>query len=226
MRFVGIRTCAAALLLLGTVFSARVAMALPVVTFYNNRAAWDLAVSSQTLINFEGIVADNTFVDFGPDENIDGVRFAEAPGFNPGQLIVSGFNGGLSGAPYNSALVMSGNSGALTADLTPLRANFTAIGGFFGNIQTTDAASQLTLVGTTGVLDVRVVTAGDMGQGNPEVFLGYTVIGDTIDTMTISNGDFEGLDDFVYGQAIPEPATLAVGSVLVILLAPRRRRAA
>ena len=71
----------------------------------------------------------------------------------------------------------------------------------------------MTLVGTSGILDSRTLSADDMGAGNPVGFFGWTVTGDSIVSIKhdLDGTRREGIDDFRYGTlniAAPIPAAL------------------
>ena len=75
----------------------------------------------------------------------------------------------------------------------------------------------MTLTGSTGVLDSRYMPLGIATSGRPKTFVGYTVAGDTISSVSIRIGtDTPAIDDFTYGTAaVPLPRTALAGSVLI-----------
>lgn len=203
------------------------------VVFFTDRTTFEAALSSQTDINFEGIVADNQFSTPASSTTVGGVEFS----ISSGSLVVAGKMASLPGQPYASALLAAVSKPAsLTADLTTVGSSFTAVGGFFGSLDSDDTTS-LTLTGASGVLDTQSVTAKDMGASGTANFYGWTVTGDTIVSVTHDvqgSSNFEGIDDFVYGIAgsstpIPEPSslvlvTLGIGGLACMRQRHRRRR--
>jgi hypothetical protein len=198
-------------------------------TFYTDRAAFEAALVSSTAIDFEGLVAGNSHFTVPGSIVVDGVAFSVSSGFvgisgqNPGEANVVG-------APFNTALLFSNNTAPVTANLTGVGSNFTAVGGTFGNVSAAGRAGTLTLTGTGGTLDVQSIVVGDMGLGAPPTFFGWTVIGESIVSVTYSLQDghphYEGIDDFVFGTAVPEPTSgllVALGA-LGAMVARRFRR--
>lgn len=195
-----------------------------VVTFYSDRASFESVLSSSIDIDFEGIVGDESFTTGASSIVIDGVNFSSST-----QVFVSGKNGPFNGAPFDSALLVSGNIEApITADLSSAGSGFTAVGGFFGDLTVPGTLTTMTLVGSSGILDSRTLTTAGMGAGSPSNFFGWTVSGDTIVSVTHDlQGGFLGLDDFVYGNAtaVPEPSSLAILGIGVLgVLACRRHK--
>ncbi len=214
-----------------------------VVTFYTERAAWELAVASPTRLDFEGIVADGEwgtpergpFVFNGDTIAVDGLPFS----VSLGTIGISGSRGPVAGAPYGSALLFSNNGAPITADVSSL-GSIVAVGAFFGNILQRGSTT-LTLVGSSGVLDEQNVLAGGMGLGSAETFYGWTVTGDSIVSVIHSAGSFAGIDDFAYSDnlnrggslasdtlraQIPEPGTLGLLAAGLIGFGLRRRKRA
>ena len=200
------------------------------INFYNDLAAFEAATST-TLIDFEGIVGDEE-LDFstGSSRNVGGVTFS----VSAGSVGVAGMSAALVGSPYDSALLFSLNGGTITADLTTAGSGFTAIGGFFGDINGVPTGydpsiTTMTLTGTTGVLDTRQLETANMGAGTSSNFFGWTVFGDTILSLSHGfGGGWEGIDDFRYGTAVPAsaPATVwLLGSGLIGLIGFARFRA-
>lgn len=196
------------------------------VTFYDDLSLF-MAATTTTLIDFEGIVADNERTNFINPIIVDGVTF----GAPTGTFAVAGKDASLSGSPYESALLASINSSPITADLTTVDqttadSEFTAVGGFFGDINSSGTLTTMTLIGTTGVLDTRSLITADMGFGLTHNFFGWTVSGDTILSLTHDlDGNYEGIDDFRYGTVVPVPAAVWLfGSGLLGLIGFARRK--
>jgi len=198
--------CLATLLFLGS------AQAAPV--FYTDRGLFEAQLNSFTTIDFEGIVADNSYSSLTSSMTIDNVTFSTSSG----TLGVSGQSAGVSGAPYNSALLFSNNSGTLTADLTSAGSGFTAIGGFFGDIDSSGNSFTLSLFGSSGLLDTQSLTAADMGLGSPSMFYGWIVnSGDVTKVVHDLNGNFEGIDDLTFGVAGSAPAPVPAPMSIALL---------
>jgi len=212
------------------------------VKFFTNRAEFRSWLLSSTTIDFEGIVGDTAYLAQGSSTKIDEVTFSTVhSGGEDGTLFVSGKNSVLSGTPYDSAIILSGAAAAnpIRADLTTAGSGFTAVGGFFGDINSGDSDTTLTLRSPTGaVLDTQTVTGGDMGQGLTETFYGWIVRGKDMSIGSVTHdldGSFEGIDNFVFGDgnpaAVPEPSSVvALLSMLaaggMISFAARRRKKA
>jgi hypothetical protein len=183
-----------------------------IITFYTDRALFNSAVASSTTVNFEGLVSDTSHFTQNTPLTINNVVFSVSSGF----IGVAGKNvssGDVLGAPFNSAILFSNNSLPLTANITGAGSGFTAVGGTFGNVTSSGVPATLTLLGSGGLLDVRNITTGDMGLGMPATFFGWTVHGDSIQSVTYSlqNGhpNYDAMDDFVFGFAtVPEPSAL------------------
>lgn len=223
---------AATLILTATLPSNSAAAAT--VTFYTDRSAFDAAVTSSSTIGFEGLVATNSYFTQNTPLVVDNVEFSVSSGF----IGVAGPNvpgGTVLGAPFNTAVLFSNNSYPITADVTGAGTGFTAVGGIFGDIDSAGRTGTLTLLGTSGILETRDVVVGDMGQGQPGTFFGWTVQGDTVVSVTYSlpnlHPHYEGMDNFVYGFAaqravVPEPSAIALGLIgAVVVPLTRRRRA-
>jgi len=212
--FAGVVSGVFATLFIQPVYSATV-------TFYDDLAAF-MAVTTTTLIDFEGIVADGSFSSFENPKIVDGVSF----GSSVGTFAIAGKDSSISGNPYDSALLFSNNSSPITADLTTVGSGFTAVGGFFGDINSAGTLTTMTLIGTSGILDSRELITADMGLGTASNFFGWTVSGGTILTLTHDlAGNYEGIDDFRYGTVVPVPAAMWLfGSGLLGLIGYARRR--
>lgn len=172
------------------------------VIYFDDQAAFE-AVTSTTIVDFEGLAPSNGFWPPPPLNDTQmltagGIPFSvQGPG---GYIVVAGPNAGYAGAPYDSALLTT-DTRPIVADVSGVAGGVTAVGGFFGNIAVPTDVTTLTLVGASGVLDQRMFFAPDMGAGSPRKFSGWVVIGDTIESVTHNiAGNYEGLDDFQYGS--------------------------
>src|SRR3954454_12187821 len=88
-------------LLFGLMFHMHAATAA--VAFFNNRAAFEAGLTSETTITFEGVVAPNSFV-VGSSFTLNGVTFTTIPpGVN--EIGISGPTGPVAGSPYQSAVL-------------------------------------------------------------------------------------------------------------------------
>lgn len=173
------------------------------VTFYTDRPTFEAALSSSSVIDFEGLAPDSSYVYYN-------VAMTDVDFYGGVQPIVAGANAGNANGPYDSAIfsVYSAAS-SISADMTTAGSGFTAVGGRFGDMFA-DRQTTLTLMGSNGILDTQTVTAGDMGAGNAETFYGWTVQGDEITGVSHVSDGVETLDDLIYGYAIPEPASLSL----------------
>jgi hypothetical protein len=192
--------------------AAEKASAGPTVTFYTSESSFLAATSDATVINFEGIVPDNSFGSILDTQLIGGVTFTSSGG-----LYVAGPNAPTSGSPYESAVLNTDLNAPITSDLTSVGTNFTAVGGAFDSLLEPGSTETLVLTGTTGVLDTETVTTGTLGAGGPLDFFGWTVSGDTVVSVTSSQPNpFAGLDNFTYGfamNAVPEPSSIVSAGI-------------
>jgi hypothetical protein len=201
---------------------ARRVGATPIVKFYTTQASFLAAIGNSTVLNFEGIVADNSNHDFGTSYHTGAVTFTSP--FH--HVLVVGKNSQTLGAPFDSAiLIPDTDPGSMLATFDS-GSNLTAVGGFFLNLFG-DFQDQgtLTLTSSTGVLDQRSMPLGIATSGKPKTFFGYTVAGATISTLTVDtpHGD-AAFDNFTYGTAVPEPASVAlilIGGVGPLLMRGR-----
>lgn len=199
------------------------------VMFYTDQASFLSATSSTTLVDFEGVVADN-----GSQLNnplvVDGVSFeTTVAGDTP---FLAGKNVGV-GNPFDSAVLASGNGGPLQIDFSGLGA-LTAAGGLFGDSDQDGTQAVLSLFGAGNILlDTQNITVGDMGAGLPHTFFGWTTDGGDVITRIVydMDGTFEVIDDLRYGTAgsvvaVSEPGVLAVLGLGVLGLGMARRKRA
>jgi hypothetical protein len=202
--------------------SPTTANAAPVVTFYTDEASFLAAIFNPTVLNFEGIALDAETHDFGPSYHTGAVTFT-SPG---NHMLVVGKQSFTLGAPFDSALLIpESEPSTLIATFDP-GSNVTAIGGFFSNLFTRQELAGLTLTGSSGVLDQRWLPLGIATKGAPKTFLGYTVVGDAVTGLSVeSDRNSPAFDDFTYGTALPEPASVSLLLIGGIGLLARRRGA-
>jgi hypothetical protein len=197
--------------------------AAAVVTFYNSQSSFLAAISPQLTLDFEGIVPDNSSYDFGVSYHVENVTFTS--GTN--HMIVVGKKSQTLGEPFDSALLIpwSEPSGIIAA--FDVGSNITAVGCYFESLMA-GSNGQLSLIGSTGLLDQRIVYAADAGQGVPKTFYGYTVTGDTISSLTaVLWTDGPAFDNFTYGTLVPEPSTLVllgIGAIGLLVQSCRKRK--
>jgi hypothetical protein len=201
--------------------TAEPANAAPVVTFYNNQAVFLEAISKPTVLDFEGIAADNSSVYFGKSYHTGEVTFS---GYGNDMYVV-GKNSQTLGAPFDSALLIpSVDPGSILATFDP-NSNVTAVGGFFLNLfGNTQETGVLQLTGLTGALETLSMPLGIATSGKSKTFFAYSVAGDTISSLSVSSStDTAAFDDFTYASSVPEPASAFVIFVGSIGLLTRRR---
>jgi len=201
------------------------------VTFYTDRAGFESQLLSSHTIDFERFSGSSR--ELASEFVIDGVTFS-ADGFSGSntELMWSGpYVFGTSGSiPMESGLMISNNSYPMLVDLTTAGSGFTAVGGFFGDISDPLIAITIDIYGLTGLLDSRELMSASMKVDTPSNFFGWIVDGDEITNLSYElHGNYEGIDDFVFGVASPVPIPSAVwlfGSGLIGLIGFARRKKA
>ncbi|SMX46277.1 hypothetical protein [Actibacterium lipolyticum] len=202
------------------------------VTVFTDETSYYNALESYTLVDFEGIAPANGY---GTPEGgaytvntasvVDGVTFTA----DGGTLGVISATHSVLGTPYPSDVLFSNNGYALTADLTTAGSGYTAVAGTFGSLLNDALEATVTIMGLSGILATETLTTEEFGVGNPISFLGFTVHGDEIVSVTFdATGNFEGIDDFSFGLAsVPvTPALPLLGGAIGLLGLTRRKRAA
>lgn len=160
----------------------------PTVVFYTDRTVFEVGVSSIVTDGHEGIVEDDAFVHVLNHVG-ETVRF-------PGLTTIAGRNAGVTGAPFDSAILFDDDAVELEAF------GATAVGAWFGSVGSNGSSSTLRVYGESGLLDTRQVIAGDMGLGSNETFYGWRVFGDAITRIVHdTDGPIAGVDDVVTGDA-------------------------
>ena len=215
------------LLVLGVMAGA--SQASIVLGVYDNKAAFDAATdpSSMTAIDFEGIVGELDYV-LDSSFALSGVTFSTTAGT---MLGISGKDAGaVPGTPFNSALLFA--TGGATPLIATLPSGTTAVGGFFGDIDSAGSITDMRIKFASGFSIVASLTTSDMGKDTASNFFGWTIAGDTIVSITHGFRDeYAGIDDFQYGHVhAPEPASCIVWSLIGVCFAGagwwRRGRAA
>ena len=198
------------------------------VAFFTDRSIFESKLASSTLIDFEGIVGDSGSI-FGSELVVDDVTFiADGYSGSRNELMLSGKNVfGSSAIPMESALIIANYSYPIIIDLTTAGSGYTAVGGFFGDISDPLDPLRIDIYGTTGLLDSRELMSASMKENTPSNFFGWIVEGDEIVSLSYElYGNYEGIDDFVYGVAtVPIPAAFWLfGSGIISFIGFSRRR--
>ena len=212
------------------------------VIFFTDETAF-LNASTTTLITFEGLVGDDGFIENPANNNAfvtDSVTFQGITGTGIDsdiRTLVCGKDA-CTGNPHNSAILVSAFAHDLNVDLSTAGTGFTAVGGFFGDIDGVGGSATLELLGAEGTtLDTQVIDIAGLMSDDLR-FFGWLSTNEEITGLNFLNGpadsngeNFEALDNFRFGLAegleIPEPAALALfgfGLVGLHLVGRRRRR--
>ena len=183
--------------------------------FFNNDLPGFTAVTTTTLTDFEGIVADNTNkILVNPFKSGEPNTYLNAAG--SGGLLICGKNG-CNGQPYDSALLLAvGDAGNPANIRIELGAGASAVGGIFGDADGPAGSGTLRVyTGSGDLFDTRSVAYGDMGEGLPKTFFGWAsdeVLFTALDFAIFGGADFSAVDDFRVGSAesplppVPLPA--------------------
>ena len=193
------------------------------VLFYTDLASFN-ADANTSIIDFEGIVADDAVSDPANSINIDDVIFTT----NPLQGSARIFGKDVGGT--DSALFVANNGNDIIVDLS-LVGGTTAAGGIFGDYDGPFGQQVLfNIYNPLGVqIDTQLVDYGDMRLGGEKTFFGWITDGtDEIAKIElVGNGiRFSALDDFQYGTVVPVPAAiwLFASGLLGLTGFARRRR--
>ena len=195
--------------------------AVGVVTFYNDQASFLAAMQAKATLDFEGLATDTGHFQLGTSYHTGAVTFSTSDSHI--NLSIAGRNSGTAGAPFDSALLYPVAEPVGMNSMFDPGSNITAVGGYLMILASSAFNGRITLYGSSGVLDTRIVSFGSATAGHPHTFYGYTVVGDTISNMKtefLPGG--QAYDNFTYGT-VPAPAT---ASLLIFsgLAAARRRR--
>ena len=235
---------------LAAISAALCVMASPasaaIVTYYGNdngavaggpRPNADAALSSFNVaagvggtINFEGVAnaqnPSNVTVASGVRLTVTGN--ANGGVRNTAAVTPLGFNTSGTGNKWLQ-MYPAGNSGGSTAVFS-FSTSIDAFGAFFSDTEV-GFPGNITIAFNDGTAQSLGLTKGANGGG--VLFFGFTDLGKSFDTVTISTGstnslrDIFGIDDVRYAEvpAVPEPTTLALMALGLAGLALTRRRA-
>lgn len=186
--------------------------------FYADRASFDAAVASQTLIDFEGLGDPFAFVPAPPGETLSGVNFDIDRSTSDGVMFEIAASYG-----YAPTAVLSSQGSSIADDnfLITLPGGFTAIavdvGGFGADTVTFDLSTGDSFTAISG--------------GYSPSFVGFTsTVAITSLKISQPGGNFGGslvlnIDNFTFGAAVvPEPSTLALSGVAGLALLAARLR--
>jgi hypothetical protein len=172
---------------------------------YNSRAAFQAATNGTSTIDFEGFAPDGGFIS-GVSFTFSGVTFTQS--VSRGALFVIGRN-----VYYSNNSVLSaqhGPSGPTDLEIT-LPGGYTAIGMDVGSFR----GSTFTFTLSTGDVFTRP-TQFNLG------FVGVTT-STPITSIRIDSPDLVmNVDNFTFGQAVPEPASLMLFGIGTLCLLGRR----
>lgn len=184
------------------------------VVSHSDLASFQSAAGSTSLIDFEGIVADNFFGSPGgrlvSAFDLGGVNFSTSLG----TIGISGPNSSVGGNPFDSAILFSNNDSPITLTFG---AGVFSVAGLFGDINGTSAGASVSIFGSSGLLGSTSFTAPDLGPGSAGFFTGFT--SDMAISSLVYTGvtSWEGLDDIrIGGQSSPPPVPVPAGGVLLV----------
>ena len=195
------------------------------VFFDNDLVGFNLA-STTALTDFEGFVADNTSTS-APSYTIDGNTYSSSGGL----MVICGKDG-CTGSPFDSAAMVAAGSGMATVRID-LDGGISAIGGLFGDLDGPTGEGTLSVFDSGGLFDSQVVNYGDMGEGLPKTFFGWTTTDTLFTALEFSiaqNRLWSAVDNIQFGRAenisaIPVPAAVWLfGTALTGFLGMSRKR--
>lgn len=195
------------------------------VIFFTDSAAFNAAANT-SIIDFEGIVADDAISPPANAVEINNVVFTTDPQQASARIFGKDFN-----APdvvTDSALFVADNGNNIIVDLVGVGSSITAAGGIFGDYNGPAGQQvQFNIFNSFGIIDTQTVVFGDMRVGEPKTFFGWVAVGgdeitqiQLIGNLNSTTGiRFSALDDFQYGTVIPVPAAAWLfGSGLIGLI--------
>jgi len=197
------------------------------VIFYNDSAAFNAAANT-SIIDFEGIVADDGMSSPADTVIINNVIFTTEPQQASARIFGKDMGG------TDSALFVANNGNNIIVDMSNIGAGgVTAAGGIFGDYNGPAGQQvQFNIYDSSGIIDTQTVNFGDMRLGEDKTFFGWVAMGGDVISKIELLGDlgedrilYSALDDFHYGAAVPVPAAVWLfGSGLLGLAAVARRK--
>lgn len=184
--------------------------------FFDNDLAGFNALTTTTLTDFEGVVAD-TGLSEQATFSLANNTYSNSTG--SGDLLLCGKNG-CNGQPFDSAVLAANGSGATIR--IDLGAGASAVGGIFGDLNGPPGSGTLRVFNASGELfDTREVSYGDMGAGLAKTFFGWAsdeIQFTALEFSIFDSADFSAMDDFRFGSAVSPlpPVPLPAGIWLFI----------
>lgn len=196
------------------------------VTEYNDRSAFEAELLSSTLFDFESLPSDSATL-LGSFPSMGGAGLL-TPTFGDATVTSTNETGIYATDAFGAPTIQIGsqNSGGVLVELSPgYRALGMDIGALLGS-----SVFDYTLTGTSGVLLSGTFNVADNNfLGTPDTtFFGFISDAEEIVSLEFEradggNSDFETLDNLIYGNPVPEPATLSALAIGIAAVCLRRR---
>jgi hypothetical protein len=175
------------------------------VLLYSDQTSFDAVTTTSVFTDFEGLTSTQIV---GNPIVVDGVSYQ-----SDSQVVVCTAVLGCSGSPYDSSVLFANFGDPLEIDTGGLGFDVTAVGGFFGDLDSGPSDATIYLYGLEDALLASfVVEVLDMGAGLEHSFFGFTTTnGDVITRIVFDmNGWWETVDNMQFGtvSAVPLPAAL------------------